>query len=915
MTTKWVYGFDEIDLAEKAVGGDWDNVRALLGGKGANLGEMTRIGVPVPPGFTITTQACNAYLEGGSRLPDGLLDQLGEALAAVERATGKRFGDPENPLLLSCRSGARFSMPGMMDTVLDIGLNDEVVSGLVDATGNAHFVYDSYRRLIQMFSTVVLGIREEPFEDALAKHRASQGVESDSDLTVDELVAITWEFKTIVERYAGRPFPADPMEQLRLAVESVFRSWNGKRAIDYRNASGIPHDLGTGVNIQTMVFGNTGENSATGVAMSRNATTGEPTMEGDYLINAQGEDVVAGNRATNPLAELADHMPKAHAEFAAIAKRLEQHYRDMQDMEFTVENGKLWILQTRDGKRTAQAAVRIAVDLVEEGLISKNEALLRITPGQVDFFLHPSFVPSSLETAVEDGRHLATGLNVSPGAAVGVVAFDADLAERWAKDGRDVIMVRPETRPDDVHGMLAANGIVTSRGGRTSHAALVARQFGKPAVVGASSIEIDLMERVMRVGDTVVSEGEWLSIDGTSGHIYLGELDTRIPSVDNEWLTKLLSWADEVRDIGVWTNADYPDDARLARSYGAEGIGLVRTEHMFFDPVRLPVVQRMIMAKISADRDAALAELLPMQREDFVGIFRAMDGLPVTIRLIDPPLHEFLPDFEELMTDLTDLKLRVKASSTLTEINELLAQIQADETMLRRVEALHEANPMLGLRGVRLGIMLPGLTRMQVRAIFEAACQVAKDGVDVHPKIMIPLTSHVNELSVQRAALEEEARAVMSEHATAIDYSFGTMIEIPRAALTADEIAMSAEFISFGTNDLTQMTFGISRDDAEKAFLVKYLEDGILDANPFATIDPKGVGELMRIAVKKGRTTRPDLEAGICGEHGGDPDSIALCRRLELDYVSCSPPRVPVARLAAAQAAITDAGEVAVAPV
>ena len=915
MTTKWVYGFDEIDMAEKAVGGDWENVRALLGGKGANLGEMTRIGVPVPPGFTITTQACNAYLEGGSQLPDGLLDQLAEALAAVEASTGKRFGDPENPLLLSCRSGARFSMPGMMDTVLDIGLNDEVVSGLVDATGNAHFVYDSYRRLIQMFSTVVLGIREEPFEDALARHRASQGVESDSDLTVDELVALTWEFKTLVERYAGRPFPADPMEQLRLAVESVFRSWNGKRAIDYRNASGIPHDLGTGVNIQTMVFGNTGDDSASGVAMSRNATTGEPTMEGDYLLNAQGEDVVAGTRATKPLAELAEDMPEAHAEFAAIARRLEQHYRDMQDMEFTVENGKLWILQTRDGKRTAQAAVRIAVDLVEEGLISKNEALLRISPDQVDFFLHPSFVPSSLETAVEDGRHLATGLNVSPGAAVGVVAFDADLAERWAQDGREVIMVRPETKPDDVHGMLAANGIVTSRGGRTSHAALVARQFGKPAVVGASSIEIDLMERVMRIGETTIREGEWLSIDGTSGHVYRGELDTRIPNMENEWLTKLLAWADEVRDIGVWTNADYPEDARLARAYGAEGIGLVRTEHMFFDPARLPVVQRMIMADIPTERDAALAELLPMQREDFVGIFRAMDGLPVTIRLIDPPLHEFLPNFEELMTDLTDLKLRLKGSATLTEINELLAQIEADEHMLRRVEGLHEANPMLGLRGVRLGIMLPGLTRMQVRAIFEAACQVARDGLSVHPKIMIPLTSHANELAVQRQALEEEARAVMSEHGTSIDYSFGTMIEIPRAALTADEIAMSAEFVSFGTNDLTQMTFGISRDDAEKAFLVKYLEDGILDANPFATIDPKGVGELMRIAVRKGRATRPDLEAGICGEHGGDPDSIALCRRLELDYVSCSPPRVPVARLAAAQAAITDSADVAVAPV
>ncbi len=905
--TKWVYAFDEVDQAEKAVGGGWDGVRGLLGGKGANLGEMTRIGVPVPPGFTITTEACNAYLAAGEKFPDGMFDQVATALGDIEAATGKQFGNADNPLLVSCRSGAKFSMPGMMDTVLNIGLNDRVVEGLIRLTDDPHFGYDSYRRLVQMFGSVVLGVRDEPFEDVLERYRATRGVSSDSDLTAEDFKAITGEFKAIVERYAGRPFPDDPKEQLRLAIEAVFRSWNGKRAIDYRNAAGIPHDLGTGVNIQTMVFGNMGSDSATGVAMSRNATTGEAHLEGDYLTNAQGEDVVAGIRVTKRMDELAEEMPGLYGEFAAIAKRLEDHYREMQDMEFTIERGKLWLLQTRDGKRTAQAAVRIAVDMVNEGLVSKEKALLRVTPAQIDFFLHPSFVVASKTAAREEGRLLATGLNVSPGAAVGVVAFDADLAERWAKeDGREVIMVRPETKPDDVHGMLAAKGILTSRGGRTSHAALVARQFGKPAVVGAESIQIDLNERVLRVGDQVVHEGEWISIDGTSGDVILGKLETQTPDLDNAWLKQLLEWADEVRDIGVWTNADYPDDARLARSYGAEGIGLTRTEHMFFDQARLPIVQKMITATIPADRTDALDQLLPFQRDDFAGLFRAMDGLPVTIRLIDPPLHEFLPSFEDLMTDLTDLKIRIQSASSLKEINELLAKIESEEHMLERVESLREANPMLGLRGVRLGILMPGLTRMQVRAIFEAACEVTREGVEVHPKIMIPLTSHVNELSRQRAELEEEAKAVMAEQGLTVDYAFGTMIEIPRAALTADEIAEYAEFISFGTNDLTQMTFGISRDDAEKAFLVQYLEEGILERNPFATIDTKGVGELMRIAVEKGRSARPGLNAGICGEHGGDPESIALCRRLELDYVSCSPPRVPVARLAAAQAALRE---------
>ncbi|HEX6302500.1 MAG TPA: pyruvate, phosphate dikinase, partial [Acidimicrobiia bacterium] len=853
------------------------------------------------------TQACNAYLQAGESFPGGLLDEVAGALHKIETATGKSFGDASDPLLVSCRSGAKFSMPGMMDTVLNIGMNDYVVEGLVKLTDDEHFVYDSYRRLVQMFGAVVLGIRDEPFEHVLERYRAQRSVTSDSDLAAEDFRAITEEFKAIVERFAGRSFPEDPREQLHLAIEAVFRSWNGKRAIDYRNAAGISHDLGTAVNIQTMVFGNMGDDSATGVAMSRNATTGEPTIEGDYLTNAQGEDVVAGIRVTKRMEEMAAEFPEIYRAFSDIAKRLERHYREMQDMEFTIERGKLWLLQTRDGKRTAQAAVRIAVEMADEGLIAREEAITRVKPEQIDFFLHPSFAVEAKESAKSEGRYLATGLNVSPGAAVGMIAFDADLAERWAKEeGRDVIMVRPETKPDDVHGMLAARGILTSRGGRTSHAALVARQFGKPAVVGAEALVVDLSERVLKVGDRVVPEGEIISIDGTNGDVMLGAIETQTPDLENEWLKRLLDWADGIRDIGVWTNADSPEDALLARSYGAEGIGLTRTEHMFFAPERLPIFQKMITATIAADVSDALDQLLPFQRDDFIGLFRVMDGLPVTIRLIDPPLHEFLPGYEELTTDLTDLKIRIQSATSLKEINDLLARIEKAEHMLQRVESLREANPMLGLRGVRLGIVLPGLTRMQVRAIFEAACQVVDEGVDVHPKIMIPLTSHVNELERQRGTLEEEAQAVMFEQGVEIDYQFGTMIEVPRAALTADEIARHAEFISFGTNDLTQMTFGISRDDAEKAFLVQYLEEGILERNPFATIDTEGVGELMRMGVEKGRTTRPDLNAGICGEHGGDPESIALCRRLGLDYVSCSPPRVPVARLAAAQASIRE---------
>ncbi len=904
--TRWVYGFSEVETAESFCDGNWESVRALLGGKGANLGDMTRIGVPVPPGFTITTAACNAYIETDGTFPPDMLDQVSSALEQIEAASHQRFGDATNPLLVSCRSGAKFSMPGMMDTVLNIGINDTVVKGLIALTDDPHFVYDSYRRLVQMFGSVVLGVRDEPFEAVLARYRHARDAAEDADLTADDLRAVTAEFKQIVERFSGRPFPDDPFDQLRLAIEAVFRSWDGKRACDYRNAANIPHNLGTAVNIQAMVFGNMGSDSATGVAMSRNATTGEPGLEGDYLTNAQGEDVVAGIRVTKPMSQLAIEMPTLYNQYESIALALERHYRDMQDMEFTIERGTLWILQTRNGKRTAQAAVKIAVDLADEGLISRNEAVQRISPEQVEFFLHPSFTPASKQAAFDGGHHLTTALNVSPGAAVGVVAFDADLAAEWAAAGRSVVMVRPETKPDDVHGMLAAEGILTTRGGRTSHAALVARQFGKPAVVGADELDVDLSERIMTVGNDVISEGDWISIDGTTGEVFAGQLETRTPDLENPALKVLLSWADAVRDIGVWANADHPADAALARSYGAEGIGLVRTEHMFFDSDRLPIVQRMIMATNPTERAEALGQLLPFQRRDFVGLFRAMDGLPVTIRLIDPPLHEFLPSHDDITADLADLKIQLLSARNLAEVDQLLTRVETAEHLLHEVEALREANPMLGLRGVRLGLMMPALTRMQVRAIFEAAIEVQRTGVVVHPKIMIPLVAHVNELARQRESLEEEAAAVMTEAGIDINYEFGTMIEIPRAALTTGQIAEYAEFISFGTNDLTQMTYGISRDDAEKAFLVKYLEEGILDRNPFASIDEAGVGRLMRISVEEGRVARPGLEAGICGEHGGDPASIAFCRTLGLDYVSCSPPRVPIARLAAAQAALDD---------
>ena len=900
---KYVYLFGEIEEVLARFDGDWESLRGLLGGKGANLFDATSLDIPVPPGFTVTTEGCNDYLAAGETFPPGLWDQALDAVKGLEEITGKRFGDPQNPLLVSCRSGAKFSMPGMMDTILNIGMNDEIAESLAKLT-SPRFAYDLYRRLVQMFGGVVMGVPDEVFEAVITAQRRESGVKNDADLGADAWKAITVRFREIIRSYTGTEFPTDPFKQLQQATEAVFKSWNGKRAIDYRNAANIEHDLGTAVNIQTMVFGNLGEDSATGVFMSRNATTGEPNLEGDYLITAQGEDVVAGTRETLPIRQLGDVMPKEYEELEQIARRLEKHHRNMQDMEFTIEQGKLWLLQTRDGKRTAQAEVRIAVDMVEEGLITVEEAVSRVKTDQVDFFLHPQLDAEALKGVAP----VAKGLNVSPGAAVGIVAFDPGLAERWAKEeGRNVILVRPETRPDDVHGMLAAKGVVTCKGGRTSHAALVARQFGKPAVVGVSDIEINLDAHEMTVGeDLVIKEGDYLSIDGNTGLIFNAKLATQVPDFNDPYLIKVLSWADDIRKLGVRANSDYPEDAKRARKYGATGIGLCRTEHMFFEEERLPIMQKVIVASTLLERNEAITKLMPMQRSDFEGLFRAMDGYPVIIRLLDPPLHEFLPSASDLMIDLTDLKLRLQHLSNLKDVDRTLGEIEEKRILLQRVEALDEENPMLGTRGVRLGITIPGLYKMQVRAIFEAACRCAADGVDVHPEVMIPLVSHKSEFNVMREELEKEAHVVMEEQGIKVPYMIGTMIEIPRAALSAGEIAESAEFFSFGTNDLTQTTYGISRDDAESGFLVEYLQSGMLKENPFASIDPEGVGRLMKIATDEGRATRKDLEIGVCGEHGGDPKSIHLCHKLGVDYVSCSPFRVPIARLAAAHAVLEE---------
>ncbi len=882
---KWVYMFEEGDAT----------MRNLLGGKGAGLAEMANIGLPVPPGFTITTEACLAYYEAGEKFPPGMWEQTLSALKVVEERTGKRFGDPKNPLLVSVRSGSKFSMPGMMQTVLNLGLTDETIKGLTELTGNERFAYDAYRRLVQMFGHVVLEIDARRFESVLERVKKTKGYQVDTDLTTEDLKAITEEFKEIIEEEKGFPFPQDPYEQLRLATAAVFRSWNIKRAVDYREFHKIPHDLGTAANVVTMVFGNMGFDSGTGVAFTRDPATGEKELYGEYLLSAQGEDVVAGIRTPKPILQLKEEMPQIYTQFAEICERLERHYRDVQDVEFTIERGKLWMLQTRTGKRTARAAVKIAVDMVKEWIIGKEEAVQRIEPSQIDLLLHPAFDDRAKLQALEDDRFLAKGLNASPGAAVGLAVFDADIAQEWGAAGKPVILVRPETNPDDVHGMLQAQGILTQRGGATSHAAVVARGLGKPCVAGCEAISIDLEAKTFSVNGKVVQEGDYISLDGGTGEVFVGQ----IPRVEPKWekekeLQTLLSWADEFRRLGVWANADYPRDAQRAREFGAEGIGLCRTEHMFFEEERRPIVVKMVMAEDEEQRKALLDQLLPFQREDFEGLFEVMDGLPVIIRLIDPPMHEFLPPREELLEEVTRLRCTGQDPQRLAE----------KEKLLRVVESMWEVNPMLGLRGCRAGIIFPGLTEMQVRAIFQAACRKAKEGIEVHPEVMIPLVGHVNELKVEREKLEKVAKDVMAEEGIEVDYRFGTMIEVPRAALTADEVANYAEFFSFGTNDLTQMTYGVSRDDAEGKFLLQYVERGILPENPFQVLDREGVGQLMRVTVERGRGTRPDLEIGICGEHGGDPSSIEFCHQLGLNYVSCSPFRVPIARLAAARAAL-----------
>ncbi len=887
---KWVYLFNEVNEVEKKAGSSWDSVKSLLGGKGAGLFDMTRTGVPVPPGFTVTTEACNEFRKAG-KFPSGQWKQMLDAMKQVERKTGKKFGHPSNPLLVSCRSGAKFSMPGMMNTILNIGLNDAVVEGLAHLSGDPRFAWDSYRRVIEMFGTTVFGLDDEVFERPMAEYKEERGYQLDTEMTAGDWKALVGVFKEVYRKAVGEDFPQDVYKQLELATKAVFESWMGKRAIDYRRATNIPDDLGTAVNIQTMVFGNMGFDSGTGVAFTRNPSTGEKKMMGEYMLNAQGEDVVAGIRTADPIANMREHLPKAYDEFMKITGRLEKHYQDMQDVEFTIERGKLWMLQTRNGKRTAKAAVAIAVAMAKEGLITREEAVKRVTPEDVDTLLHPQFD----DAARKKSEVIAKGVNASPGAAVGQIYFDADTAEKMAKEhGQEVIMVRPFTKPDDVHGMIASKGILTSEGGATSHAAVVARQFGIPAVVGASALKINVEKRQMSVNGRIFREGEWLSVDGTTGEVFLGKIPTVTPSIEEQTeLLTLLGWADKIARLQVWANADYPKDARRARSYGAKGIGLCRTEHMFFEPERLPIVQDMILSESSAGRTAALDKLLPYQRKDFDGLFEAMDGLPVIIRLIDPPLHEFMPDEEKLLEEVVEMRVRGITDG-----------LDEKEKLLAAVRSLHESNPMMGLRGVRLSIDMPEIVEMQVRAIFEAAADCALRGIVVHPEVMIPLTGTVKELEWIQPRLERIAAAVMSEKKVKFKYKFGTMVEIPRAAVTAAEIATHAQFFSFGTNDLTQMTFGYSRDDAERNFLVTYVEQGILPKNPFQTLDRDGVGMLMKWAVDEGRKTRPNLEVGICGEHGGDPDSIEWCHIIGNNYVSCSPFRVPIARLAAAHAAL-----------
>jgi len=855
------------------------DMKNLLGGKGANLSEMTNIGLPVPPGFTITTETCNLYYELGKKYPDGLMEQVEENMKKLEKAMGLNFGDEKNPLLVSVRSGAAISMPGMMDTILNLGLNDKTVIGLINKTGNKRFGMDSYRRFIQMFGDVVMEIEHSKFEDAIQKLKDKKNVKFDTELTAEDLEELVGIYKKIVEKEKGMSFPQDPMEQLKMAINAVFSSWNNKRAITYRNLNNIPHNLGTAVNVQAMVFGNMGETSGTGVAFTRNPSTGEKKVYGEYLTNAQGEDVVAGIRTPKDLEKLKDELPEIYNQLMDIFAKLEKHYKDMQDMEFTFQEGKLYMLQTRTGKRTAAAALKIAVDMVNEGLIDKKTAVMRVTPDQINQLLHKQLDKNAKEKA----NLIAKGLPASPGAAVGKVVFDAETAVKESEKDK-VVLVRTETSPEDIQGMAVSEGILTARGGMTSHAAVVARGMGKCCVAGCETIKVNEEGQYFTVKDIKVKKGDYITLDGSTGEVFLGQ----IPVVDAELsgnFAIFMDWVDEFRKLGVRTNADTPKDAEVARKFGAEGIGLCRTEHMFFNGDRIKAMREMIVAENVEGRKKALAKLLPMQKEDFLGIFKVMQGLPVTIRLLDPPLHEFLPTEDE-------------------DIKELAKELNMSfDDMKATIISLHEINPMLGHRGCRLSITYPEICDMQSRAIFEAAAELTKAGIKVIPEVMIPVVGIVNEVAILKKQIIEVATKVMKEYGVEFEYKVGTMIEVPRACITADEIATEAEFFSFGTNDLTQLTFGFSRDDFGK-FLPEYLEKGILEKDPFAVLDQKGVGSLIKIAIEKGKSTRKDLKVGICGEHGGEPSSVEFCANNGLNYVSCSPYRVPVARLAAAQAAI-----------
>ncbi|MEO2068852.1 MAG: pyruvate, phosphate dikinase [Desulfurobacteriaceae bacterium] len=888
MSKKMVYYFGGGKAEGRA------DMKLLLGGKGANLAEMTNLGLPVPPGITITTEVCREYYALGKQFPEGMWEQVLEGLKKIENEMGKKFGDKENPLLVSVRSGAPVSMPGMMDTILNLGLNDETVQGLAKSTGNERFAWDSYRRFIQMFGNVVMGIPHDEFEHILEAKKKEVGAKADVDLTSEDLKDIVNKYKKLVKEKTGKEFPQDPYEQLKMAIRSVFDSWNNPRAIKYREINNIPEDYGTAVNIVAMVFGNMGETSGTGVAFTRNPSTGENEFYGEYLKNAQGEDVVAGIRTPQPLTKaqktsseqvsLEEEFPEVYKELQKIREILEEHYKDMQDIEFTIENGRLWMLQTRTGKRTARAAVKIAVDMVKEGLITKEEAILRVDPSLINQLLHPMIDEEDRKKALSEGRLITKGLPAAPGAVCGKVVFSADEAVELAEKGEKVILVRHETSPEDIHGMHAAEGILTSRGGMTSHAAVVARGMGKTCIVGAEEIEVDYDNQEFRVKDVVVKKGDIITIDGSTGEVFKGEIKT-IPAQISGEFEELMKWADEIRDLQVRVNADTPEDAKQGRDFGAEGIGLCRTEHMFFKEERIPVVREMILAKTKEERKRALEKLLPMQKEDFIAIFEVMNGLPVNIRLLDPPLHEFLPRTEE------------EFERTAKEMGLPVEEIK------KRAEELHEVNPMLGLRGSRLGIAYPEIYEMQARAILEAACHCKKKGIEVLPEIMLPLIADDRELAELKKLIDRVAKEVFEKEGIEVLYQVGTMIEVPRAALIADQLAEYAEYFSFGTNDLTQMTFGLSRDDSGK-FIGKYVELGILKGDPFMHIDENGVGQLIKLAIERGSKVRPNIKTGICGEHGGDPRSINFFQKIGVKYISPSPFRVPIARLAAAQAKI-----------